>query len=291
MVDLEQDPRYAPGRSRTGSPRPPPGLAQSTTGPFMGRCRCAKTACRDSRPIRMNADACARNVALPACGWGGSACFANGVHCSGCGCCAPALAAVLSSRVCASSARPRACHRPRSGARAIRAGYLWIATADGLARYDGLGMRVWRHQPGDPQGLPGNNVRALMVSGDDRVWSGDRGRRDQCARCAAAGVHPLPQGHPPGIGRRRYLVVRVPRRRGLVRHLRRRLASDGPEGTHSPPRWRRTDFHPIPCSRAGGGRGRCAVDRGPMPGLLACRATASNACGCPAPTPRPWCIR
>lgn len=50
------------------------------------------------------------------------------------------------------------------------AGYLWIATADGLARYDGVGTRVWRHDPSDPQGLPGNNVQALMVDAVDRVW-------------------------------------------------------------------------------------------------------------------------
>ena len=49
-------------------------------------------------------------------------------------------------------------------------GYLWIATADGLARHDGVGMRVWRHQPGNPRGLPGNNVQALMVDAEDRVW-------------------------------------------------------------------------------------------------------------------------
>ena len=41
--------------------------------------------------------------------------------------------------------------------------------------YDGLGMRVWRHQPGDPQGLPGNNVQALMVGSDDRVWVATEG--------------------------------------------------------------------------------------------------------------------
>lgn len=49
-------------------------------------------------------------------------------------------------------------------------GYLWIATADGLARYDGVGMRVWRYDPADPAGLPGNNIQALMVDADDRVW-------------------------------------------------------------------------------------------------------------------------
>ena len=49
-------------------------------------------------------------------------------------------------------------------------GYLWIATADGLARYDGVGMRVWRYDPADPQGLPGNNIQELMVGADNRVW-------------------------------------------------------------------------------------------------------------------------
>ncbi len=51
-----------------------------------------------------------------------------------------------------------------------RDGYLWIATADGLARYDGVGMRVWRYDPAEPAGLPGNNIQALMVDADDRVW-------------------------------------------------------------------------------------------------------------------------
>jgi ligand-binding sensor domain-containing protein/signal transduction histidine kinase len=49
-------------------------------------------------------------------------------------------------------------------------GYLWIATADGLARFDGIGMRVWRYAPGDPAGLPGNNIQALHIDRRDRVW-------------------------------------------------------------------------------------------------------------------------
>ncbi len=51
-----------------------------------------------------------------------------------------------------------------------RSGYLWLATADGLARYDGLGMRVWRHVPGDPAALPGNYITAVHVDARDRVW-------------------------------------------------------------------------------------------------------------------------
>lgn len=51
-----------------------------------------------------------------------------------------------------------------------RAGYLWIATDDGVARFDGLSMRVWRHNPGIVGGMPDNLVNALHIDRDDRVW-------------------------------------------------------------------------------------------------------------------------
>ena len=37
-----------------------------------------------------------------------------------------------------------------------RQGYIWAATDDGLARIDGVGLRVWRNEPDDPGSLPGN---------------------------------------------------------------------------------------------------------------------------------------
>lgn len=51
-----------------------------------------------------------------------------------------------------------------------RAGFLWIATWDGLARYDGVHFKVWRHDPADPASLPGNVVQALHIDGADRIW-------------------------------------------------------------------------------------------------------------------------
>ncbi|KAF1718545.1 hybrid sensor histidine kinase/response regulator [Pseudoxanthomonas yeongjuensis] len=51
-----------------------------------------------------------------------------------------------------------------------RAGYLWVATHDGLARYDGVGFKVWRHDPEDPASLPGNIVQAMHIDGRDRIW-------------------------------------------------------------------------------------------------------------------------
>ena len=49
-------------------------------------------------------------------------------------------------------------------------GYLWIGTVDGLARFDGVDMRVWRHLPEADDGLPGNHVQALLVDAADRIW-------------------------------------------------------------------------------------------------------------------------
>ncbi|NZA28313.1 response regulator [Luteimonas sp. SJ-92] len=61
-----------------------------------------------------------------------------------------------------------------------RHGYLWVGTADGLARYNGIDHRLWRRE----QGLPDNAVRALHVDAENRLWIGtesglamlDRGR-------------------------------------------------------------------------------------------------------------------
>jgi len=47
-------------------------------------------------------------------------------------------------------------------------GYLWIATSDGLARYDGISFQVWRVG----QGLRDNNVWAVHVDARNRVWIG-----------------------------------------------------------------------------------------------------------------------
>ena len=57
-----------------------------------------------------------------------------------------------------------------------REGYLWIGTRDGLARFDGVGYTVYRHEPGRPGTLPGNFVQTVFVDGSDRVWVGIEGK-------------------------------------------------------------------------------------------------------------------
>jgi len=53
-----------------------------------------------------------------------------------------------------------------------RAGDVWIASKDGLARYDGIEMTVWRHDPNDPASLPENRLQVLHIGSDGRIWIG-----------------------------------------------------------------------------------------------------------------------
>ncbi len=49
-----------------------------------------------------------------------------------------------------------------------RNGYLWVATKDGLARYDGIGFRIWRRE----QGLRDNFIWAVHADTRNRLWIG-----------------------------------------------------------------------------------------------------------------------
>lgn len=52
------------------------------------------------------------------------------------------------------------------------AGYLWIGTHDGLARYDGVEFTIYRHAVDDETTLQANSVQVLHVDSHDRVWAG-----------------------------------------------------------------------------------------------------------------------
>ncbi|OLH08281.1 histidine kinase, partial [Xanthomonas oryzae pv. oryzae] len=56
-----------------------------------------------------------------------------------------------------------------------RQGFIWAATGDGLARYDGIGLQVWQHDPHVASSIPGNEVETLFVDDRDRVWVGVNG--------------------------------------------------------------------------------------------------------------------
>lgn len=55
------------------------------------------------------------------------------------------------------------------------AGYLWIGTHDGLARYDGVEFTVYQHIVDDEHSMPANSVQVLHVDAQDHIWVGVEG--------------------------------------------------------------------------------------------------------------------
>lgn len=49
-------------------------------------------------------------------------------------------------------------------------GYIWIATKDGLNRYDGVKIKVYRHNPKDTLSISENYIRHVHVDASGRLW-------------------------------------------------------------------------------------------------------------------------
>ena len=49
-------------------------------------------------------------------------------------------------------------------------GYLWLGTANGLLRFDGYEVKVFNHQPGDPQGIAGNYLIDIVEHESGHLW-------------------------------------------------------------------------------------------------------------------------
>jgi len=75
-----------------------------------------------------------------------------------------------------------------------RDGFIWVGTQDGLARYDGVGFRIFRHDPADPASLGSNDVSSILIDRDGRLWCGGE----------ASGLNRL---EPDGHGFRRWMHV------------------------------------------------------------------------------------
>lgn len=51
-----------------------------------------------------------------------------------------------------------------------RSGFMWFGTSNGLARYDGTDMQVFRHRPDQPGSLVSDDINALHVDQSGRLW-------------------------------------------------------------------------------------------------------------------------
>ena len=56
-----------------------------------------------------------------------------------------------------------------------RFGYIWIMTEDGLNRYDGNKIKVYRNDPDDPASLFGNQVFCAVEDNEGYLWIGGNG--------------------------------------------------------------------------------------------------------------------
>ena len=54
-------------------------------------------------------------------------------------------------------------------------GYVWIATTNGLCRYDGSNFKTYLHDPTDPSTISANAVRALFIDHKGIIWIGTTG--------------------------------------------------------------------------------------------------------------------
>ncbi len=53
-------------------------------------------------------------------------------------------------------------------------GFIWIATAHGIDRYDGYGFKNYEHIDSDTTSLPGNYVTSIAIDEEDRLWVGTK---------------------------------------------------------------------------------------------------------------------
>lgn len=53
-------------------------------------------------------------------------------------------------------------------------GFIWMATSDGLNRYDGYSFKVFRHEPEQKNSLPISNIAAIYADRNSTVWVGPR---------------------------------------------------------------------------------------------------------------------
>nr|MDJ0841154.1 diguanylate cyclase [Acidobacteriota bacterium] len=53
-----------------------------------------------------------------------------------------------------------------------RQGFIWLGTQDGLHRYDGYELVLYRNKPDDPGSLSANLITAIQEDGEGRLWVG-----------------------------------------------------------------------------------------------------------------------
>lgn len=77
-------------------------------------------------------------------------------------------------------------------------GFVWIATKEGLGRFDGQRFEVWRHDPMDPGSLADDDISSVVEDRYGRLWIGTWGGGLDCLDPGAPGVCRLLRAHAGG---------------------------------------------------------------------------------------------
>lgn len=56
-----------------------------------------------------------------------------------------------------------------------RYGFIWLATQDGLNRFDAHRFTVYKHDPNDPNSLLDNSIRCMTLDASGKIWIGTAG--------------------------------------------------------------------------------------------------------------------
>jgi len=67
---------------------------------------------------------------------------------------------------------------PQNGVQTIlqdSSGFLWIGTQEGLVRYDGYSLKVFKHEPSNSYSLSDNNIISLIEDNQGNLWMGTSG--------------------------------------------------------------------------------------------------------------------
>ncbi len=54
-------------------------------------------------------------------------------------------------------------------------GFIWMATVDGLCRYDGHDLKTYKHDPNDSTSLHYDAIRCIYVDANNNLWFGSKG--------------------------------------------------------------------------------------------------------------------
>jgi ligand-binding sensor domain-containing protein len=80
-----------------------------------------------------------------------------------------------------------------------RSGFIWIGTHDGLNKYDGYDVIVYRNVPDDKNSLSDNTIGALCEDALGKIWIDTKGSRlnrlDPFAEACTRYVQPVRVSH------------------------------------------------------------------------------------------------